>query len=113
MLETVVGIITGLFLLVGIVAGVIIWRRHGRNINIQFHSGAFPFSWRANWSSVPTHIVTQTNPTTEGVKVSSLIPFLLCHSAKILKIWSSIHPSIQAMQELILTFPVADSYETS
>lgn len=74
MVETVVGIIAGLFLLVGIVAGIIIWmRRNGRNISsaFQFHNnGAFPYFWRANWSSVPTHIVAQNNPTTEGVKVS-------------------------------------------
>ncbi|XP_021950290.2 discoidin domain-containing receptor 2 [Folsomia candida] len=71
MVETVVGIITGLILLVGIVSGVIVWmRRSGRNISSAFHfQGAGAFPWRANWSShIPTHIVAQTNPTTEGVK---------------------------------------------
>jgi len=73
MVETVVGIISGLVLLLGIVAGLIIcMRRNGRSISsaFQFHTGAFHFPWRTTWSSVPTHIVTQTNPTTEGVKVS-------------------------------------------
>lgn len=81
MVETVVGIITGLILLVSVVIGILLWmRRNGRNISSAFpfqrgsgggRGGAFPlpFPWRRNWSSVPTHIVTQTNPTTEGVKV--------------------------------------------
>ncbi|CAG7786170.1 unnamed protein product, partial [Allacma fusca] len=70
MVETVVGIISGLILLLGIVAGLIIWmRRNGRSISsaFTFHPSAFPF-WRTTWSSVPTHIVTQANPATEGVK---------------------------------------------
>ena len=77
MVETVVGIISGLILLLGIVTGLIIWmRRSGRSFPSTLHftsSSAFPF-WRTTpWSSVPTHIVTQSNPTTEGVKVCSLL----------------------------------------
>jgi len=73
MVETVVGIISGLILLLGMV-GLIIWmRRSGRSLSsaFPFHTSAFPFL-RSNWGSVPAHIVAQSNPATEGVKVSTL-----------------------------------------
>lgn len=74
MLNTVVGIVVGLIFLLGcVIAAAILMRRwNGRSISrtLQFHSGPFNFPWRSNWSSVPTHIVTQTNPTNEGVKAS-------------------------------------------